>query len=68
MSKFKITWPTGKTETVEQDSATTVDEFINIHFGISPEAVAEHGTTVELVETEEALTTEQVPALTTEQI
>jgi hypothetical protein len=49
MSKFKITWPTGKVETVEQESATTVDEFVNIHFGIMAEAVAENGTTVELV-------------------
>lgn len=46
--KFKITWTSGAVETCEQESANTVGEFINIHFGSAFDP--DSGTTVELVE------------------
>jgi hypothetical protein len=49
MSKFKITWPTGKTEEVETADAETVEQFVNIQFGSAWETATESGVTVDLV-------------------
>ncbi len=48
--KFRITWPSNKQEVVEQDSATTVEEFCNIHFGSAWDDAQASGVSVELVE------------------
>lgn len=47
MSTFKITWSTGKSEVCEQESATTVEEFCNIHFGSAWAEAQAAGVTVE---------------------
>jgi hypothetical protein len=54
MAKFKITYTSGLTEEVDLTDANTVDECISTKFGIDAAAVAEHGTTVELVAEEAA--------------
>lgn len=33
MAKFKITWPNGKSEKVEQSDCETVEQYINCRFG-----------------------------------
>lgn len=45
--KFKITWTTGKVEVCEQESAATVEEFCNIHFGSAWADAQAAGVTVE---------------------
>lgn len=49
MAKFAITWTLGRVETVDQDSAETVEEFTNIHFGSMWTEAQEAGVTIELV-------------------
>ena len=63
--KFKVTYTGGTTEEVETVEAETVEQFANIKFGISLEAIAEQGTTIEIVqETPEpvSLTAEELAA------
>jgi hypothetical protein len=82
--KVKITYISGLTETVIQESAATLEEFCNIHFGSAWEQAKEFGATVEEVIEEAALevevllgmstmdlgaiNTDQIQSLTTEQL
>lgn len=36
--KFKITWPDGREEVVEQSDCRTVEQFVNCRFGTSTPA------------------------------
>lgn len=51
--KVLIQWPTGKVEAVSQEDATTVDEFVNIHFGSAWEVAQESGVKVQQLTEEE---------------
>lgn len=51
--KFLIQWPTGKVEAVSQEDATTVEEFVNIHFGSAWETAQKSGTQVQQLTEEE---------------
>lgn len=45
--KFKVTYPSGLTEEVEQSDCATIEQFANTKFGSVP--YADHGITVEIV-------------------
>jgi hypothetical protein len=61
--KFKITYTSGLVEEVEQSDADSIDGFINTKFGIDAAAVAETGTTIELLDaSNEAVAVVEVPA------
>jgi hypothetical protein len=38
MAKFKVDYPDGSSEVVEQSECTTVEQFINVKFGSAPAA------------------------------
>lgn len=50
MSKFKITYTSGLVEEVETSEAGTVEQFVNIKFGVDLAAVTECGTVIELLD------------------
>ena len=47
--KFKVTYASGLVEEVESSDSSTVEEFINVKFGISVEEVTANGATIELL-------------------
>ena len=49
MSKFRITYTSGLVEEVETSEAETIEQFINIKFGIEPALIEAGGVLVELL-------------------
>jgi hypothetical protein len=47
MAKFAITWSLGRVEEVLQEAASSVEEFVNIHFGSAWAEAQAAGVTVE---------------------
>lgn len=47
--KFKVEYPSGVVEDEERSDCDSLDAYINSKFGISAEAVAEHGVKVTVV-------------------
>jgi hypothetical protein len=47
MSRFRVTYPSGETEEVEQSDCDTIEQYANTKFGYVD--YASHGVTVELV-------------------
>ena len=59
MAKFAITWSLGRVEHVIQEAASSVEEFVNIHFGSMWREAQDTGVKVELVAEEAQHVTEQ---------
>ena len=59
MAKFAITWSLGRVEHVIQEAASSVEEFVNIHFGSMWREAQDTGVKVELVAEEEAQRSEE---------
>lgn len=47
MGRFVVTYPSGVSEVCEQSETDTIEEFINVKFGIPPAEVAAHGVRIE---------------------
>jgi len=61
MATFKVLYPSGKTETINQSDCSTVEQFVNMKFGRGCD-IAAHGVKLIVVGAEEPVVVEKPKA------